>query len=223
MGLRQYFIPMGLDLCGSAVEDLIGSQQIQGAMPVAGVVPRYEPRTKSPGFIQRSKAFRIRNPALEGREQAFDKGVVVADMRTASSDPNLELPKHVHQVCLFHGTSVIGVDGQKGRVRDPMPNGIGQDIPRQKAILPDFHGPGHKLAAEQIHEGIEITEPSPDAQAHRGDVPTPDAVDGFGFQLPTATPFHHQRRTRFHRNKSIADPVEACGEQTYLPTSKCSA
>ena len=168
MSPRQDLIPLGLDKFSLAVKYLIRGQQIQGAMPMAGVVPRYEPRTECPRFIQRTEAFRIRYPALEGREQAFDKGIVVADMRAASGDPDFELLKHFHQIRLLHRTSVIRVDGQKRGIRNPGFNRIGQDIPRHKAILTDFHGPGDEFTAEEIHKRVEIAEPARDAKPHRG-------------------------------------------------------
>ena len=160
MGSRQDLIPVGLDPFCEAIEDLIGGQQIQGAMPMAGVVPGYKPGTEGPRFVQRPKAFRIRKTALEGREQAFDKGIVVADMRTAASHTDFQLIKHVHQIRMLHGTAVIGVKGQKRGIRHPMRYRIGQHIPRDKAIFPNIDRPGHQLAAEEIHEGIEKAEPA---------------------------------------------------------------
>src|SRR5438445_4304693 len=209
MGLRQHLIPLGLDSLRLIVEYLVRSQRVEGAMPMAGVVPRYKPRTERPRFIQRAEAFRIRDPALECREQAFDKGIVVADMRATSGDSDLELVKHFHQVRLFHRASVVGMNGQKRRIRNPMSDCIGQYIPRQKPILTDFHSPRDKLAAEKIHECIEVAEAASNAQSHRRNVPTPDTVDCFGFQLTTAAALHHQRRTRFHGNESVTNPVEA--------------
>jgi hypothetical protein len=120
---------MGLDLFGLAIKDFIRSQRIQGAMPMDCVVPRYKPCTEGPCFIERTKAFWVRYPAFEGRKQALNKGVIIADMRATSSDPDFELPKHVHQVRLLHRASVVGVNGQKARIGNPMANRIGQNIP----------------------------------------------------------------------------------------------
>jgi len=80
VSLSQHLIPIGLDFFRISIENFIRGQQVQVTVQRDGVVPRNECRTKGPDFIQRCKAFKIRNPALEGREQAFDEGIVVADM-----------------------------------------------------------------------------------------------------------------------------------------------
>ena len=76
MGLRQHNVPMGLDTLRLAREHLLRGQGVQAAMPMAGVMPGNELSAKSPGLIERSKAFRIRHATLEGRKQAFNEGVI---------------------------------------------------------------------------------------------------------------------------------------------------
>jgi len=81
-----------------------------------------------------------------------------------------------------HGASIVGMDPQFCRVRDPLGDDLGEQILGQFAVLGKLHGPADGLAAEQVLDGVEVEVGAPHRGRQVGDVPGPDLVHRRGFQ-----------------------------------------
>ncbi len=64
---------------------LVGSEVVQSAVHVLAVVPSHESVDIGSGLLQRAEVLGERCSALEGRKQALDESIVVADMGSAVS------------------------------------------------------------------------------------------------------------------------------------------
>src|ERR1019366_4644078 len=108
------------------------------------------------GLVQGTEVLRERRPSLEGRKQAFDEGVVIADMRAAVGVADLESFEESRESGRSHGASVVGMDPQFARVRDTLADDLGKQILGQLSVLGKLHGPADGLAAEQVLDGVEV-------------------------------------------------------------------
>lgn len=175
-------VAFGLDYRSRPLVHLVGSEVVQLAVHVLSVVPGHEGVHVGSGLLDVPEVLRKRRPPLEGREQALDEGVVVADVGPAVGVADLEAFEIAREAGRSHGASVVGMDPQSARVRDPLGDDPGEQILGQLAVLGKLNGPADGLAAEQVLDGVEVEVGSPHRGRQVGDVPGPDLVHLRGFQ-----------------------------------------
>jgi len=175
-------VAFGLDFRPLPLVHLVRRQVVQSAMHMLPVVPGHESVHIGSGLVQGAEVLRERRSPLEGRKQAFDEGVVVADMGSAVGVADLEPFEESRESGRSHGASVVGMDPQFCRVRHSLGDDLGEQILGQFAVLGKLYGPADGLATEQVLDGVEVEVGAPHRGRQVGDVPSPDLVHFGGFQ-----------------------------------------
>lgn len=178
----QDVVASSLDFCPLPLVHLVGREVVELAVHVPFIVPPHEGVHVGSGLMDVPEVLRERSPPLEGREQAFDEGVVVADVGSAVGVTDLESFEIACEAGCPHWASVVGMDPQLARMRDPLGNDPGKEVLGQLAVFGKLHGPTGGLAAEHVLDGVEVEVDSTHWRCQVGDVPGPDLVHRCGFQ-----------------------------------------
>jgi len=178
----QDCIAFGLDLGPLPLVHLVGRQVVQSAVHVVPVVPGHQGVHVGFCLVQGVGVIGERCPPLEGCKQAFDEGVVVADMGATAGVTDFELFEESSESGRSHRASVVGMDSQGCRVRHPVDDDLGEQIMGQLSVLGKLHGPVDGLAAEHVLDGVEVEVGTPHRRGQVSDVPGPDLVHCRGFQ-----------------------------------------
>ena len=169
------------DFLVSVIVDAFRGKHGDPGMVVFGIVPGKELPAEGAGILDGAKAFRVIGSVFQCFERSLGERVIIgyagAGIRGGYPEIGQELGKGVG----FHGTAVIGMDGERIPLNLLFGAGFRDKGFGQFGRFPRGDQPAHDIPAVDVENFIEIEEGPLDRSPELGDIPGPHLV-GFRSQ-----------------------------------------
>ena len=134
------------DLDVAASMDIVRCDKIQCAMEMLFVVPRHELRTERFRGFEGVEVLRIDHSSLQGREEAFREGIVIARMRPAVTGEDATQLEHRLKCQTAHRFSIVCMHDDLSFQHAFRRKGAVEKVPGKLSVFDRMHRPTDDFA-----------------------------------------------------------------------------